>query len=245
MNRYAFYFVVALLAFVVGIIVVYLYFLKSQPAFELPLESILKDDFSPNVSNLQELNGLPKRADFLKDDEKALLLFESAISKWLKEEKIELVIVPSSEITQKINKGKFLYSDEQELLQNAEKVYKPYLVDVNSDGTDELAILSNCSDGNCQFWILKKTKRSFEVILSSYKEVENFKLQKSKTHGYFNIETTEKYSGAPTFFQMKIYKFGGNGYFISECFNYEYRYKDKNGNFHTRKKPKISPLHCC
>jgi hypothetical protein len=245
MKRYIFYLGVSLLAFGVGISFVYFYFDKFQWHFEQPQETIEERVFQNHSSNIQKSDELSRKTEFLTNKEKAFLLFESIINKWLKGQKIESLIEPSPELVQRIKESRFIYADEQGLLQNAEKNYQPTFIDVNSDGKNELAILSNCSEGDCQLWILKQTKRDFEVILSSYQEVANFNLQKSKRKGYFNIRTTQFYRNSKTSLGMRIYKFDGKEYYISDCFEYEFRYKDKNGNFHKLKKPKIYPLHCC
>lgn len=189
------------------------------------------------------------------DKEKASFLFEPTINKWLNKEKIEETIEPSPEIIQKITKEEFLYADYSQLKQNAEAIYKPSLIDVNGDGKNELAILSNCEEGEgCQFWILKESNKDFEVILSSYQEVDNFKLQKNKTKGYFNIETFEIHPDSLISLGMesylpalgiKIYKFDGEQYYISGCFEHEFSYKGKDGKLHNLKKPKLRRVHCC
>jgi hypothetical protein len=246
MRPFILYPAVAASAFVIGSLVVYIFFYQSGSAVgDLPKSN--QENF-PNVfiSKPADKQSFTQRTEFLTDKEKALVVFEPTINKWLKDRSLESVVEPSPATIRKINEGGFLFADESQLLQMAGKIYRPELIDVNGDGTGELAVLSDCSDaGECRFWIFKKTKKDFEIILGSYQEVGKFKLQKNKTKGYFNIETTGVYQESALSMPMKIYKFDGREYSISDCFDYQFRYKDKNEKLHNLKNPRLLPLHCC
>ena len=198
------------------------------------------------LSNQNLIKEKSRKEKYLSEKEKALILFEPTLDKWLSGQKFDANVEPRTEITREITAGKLNFVDENYLLRAAAKNYKPSLIDVNNNGSKELAILSNCSPPEfCELWIFKKTKNDFQVILKTYTVVENFDLRKTKTRGYFDIETIYSYPGSKTSLGMNIYKFNGENYEMKECYDYIYLYEDENGELHKLAKPRFSPLHCC
>jgi hypothetical protein len=250
MHRYVLYFVVGLLAFGIGSGGFYLYFYQVGKTDDKSTVRTEEDKRKAvlqfvNTEQMFKFNTVPEK-DFLTNKEKASILFEPTINKWLNQEKINDAVEPATEIIEKIKEGKYSRVDESELTGTAQISYKPSLIDVNGDGKDELAVLANCLDeASCELWILQRTAKDFKVILSTYNDVGQFKLQKNKTKGYFNIETTRSYRANELFLQMNVLKFGDGEYYGADCFDYEYRYKDKNGKLQNLKKPKLHRLHCC
>jgi hypothetical protein len=246
MRRYTFYLSVALLAFGIGFYFVYSYTLRNAEIVSESVRWLDKETVQTVSLNHTQVREKLKTKEYLPDKEKALLLFQLILNKWLSSQKLDDITEPSEEIIRKITESKIDNVDERGLLQSAQKSYKSYLIDVNGDGKDELAVLSNCSPPEyCELWIFKKTKEDFEVILSTYTEVENFSLRKSRTKRYFDIQTTHPYSKSETTLGMAIYKFDGEQYIKEECYDYQHLYKDKNGNLQKIDKPKLIPLHCC
>lgn len=246
MRRKVFYLVIALLAFGIGFYFVQFYIWQ---IIEKKNESVnwTNEEVEKFVSsNHNSIKVKTRKEEFLTKKEKALILFEPTLKKWLNGETLVNSVETSPDIIHKITDGKFNTVDENSLLLAAEKNYKPSLIDVNDNGENELAILSNCWPPEfCELWIFKKTKNDFQIILSTYTDVENFNLRKTKTNGYFVIETTHSYPKSKTSLGMKIYKFNGEEYIMEECYDYIYLYEDKNGELHKLAKPKYSPLHCC
>lgn len=153
-------------------------------------------------------------------EELAVEAFKTTITKWLR--------------------GKKLKTEFQGA---ADYKFQPYLVDVNGDGKKELGIRNECAPvGNCQFWLLKKGVRGYEVILKSLPgAVQTFKFKNTKTNGYFDLETkdhADAWSG-----RIEIYKFNGKKYVVSECSTYTYSFL-KDGKIFELKKPKITPVKC-
>ncbi|MEZ5424946.1 MAG: hypothetical protein R2747_01660 [Pyrinomonadaceae bacterium] len=237
-----FYITVGILAFGTGVWFVY----QNAPvmtdsfAFEELNEKVV---IPANQKPIREQN---RRKDFVSQKEKASLLFKPTLEKWLSGKSLEKTVEPTEELTEKIKDGNFNLTDEWMLINSAQKSYRPSLIDVNGDGKDELTILSNFSPPEfSELWILKRSKTDFEVILSTYAEVENFSLRKRKTEGYFDIETTFSYPGSETSLGMSIYKFDGKEYVKMECYDYIYLYRDENGDLKKLKKPRLMSLHCC
>jgi len=244
MRRYTFYLSVGLLAFGIGFYFVYgLALRKSETLSESVIP--LNIETPPMVYSNQEKEK-SRRQDYLSNEQRAYFLFENTINKWLSGQKITVPVEPSAETLEKIIESKLNIVDERGLLESAKKVYKPSLMDANGDGKPELTISSNCLPNlSCEFWIFKKVKDEFKVILNTPVEVENFSLRKSKTKAYFDVQTTHSYSQSETTLGMAIHKFDGEQYVLEECYEYQHLYRNKNGKMRKIEKPKLIPLHCC
>jgi hypothetical protein len=62
------------------------------------------------------------------------------------------------------------------------------LIDLNDDGVTEVlgqGMLNCGATGNCPFWIFRKTKLGYELLLDG--EAQTFTIQKSKTNGFHDI----------------------------------------------------------
>jgi hypothetical protein len=121
--------------------------------------------------------------------------------------------------------------------------FQPYLVDVNGDGNKELAVRNGCAPaGNCQFWLFKKARKSYEIILKSLPgSVQTFEFKKTKTNGYFDLVTkvhADAWSGG-----IEVYRFNGKKYVVSECSTYSYSFL-KYGKLYELKKPQIISVKC-
>lgn len=123
--------------------------------------------------------------------------------------------------------------------------FTPYLLDVDGDNGNELAVKNSCAPvGNCQFRLFKKTgKTDYEILLETeVGVVQQFGLRKVKTNGFYDLETTshgDAWSG-----EMNVYKFDGKKYILKECFNYDYIVRDKNGRRVELKEPKLTSYPC-
>ncbi len=248
MRRYTFYLSVALLAFVTGIFFLYLFSLRNptaefavqtEPAQELVAVSIL------NETSLHQETGIES---LISDKEKALLLFEPTLRKWLKKENISGMTDPSPEILERIMTTKLHRYEAPYLTGTARKSYKPSLLDLNDDGLKELSILIDCGgNGGCELWMFRKVERDFEVILWTREEFEKFELTKNKSKGFSDIQTSYRPTEpeSETLISFDNYKFDGRKYHLSGCSEYVNRYRDKKGKLRKLKKPILLHLDDC
>jgi hypothetical protein len=231
MRRYTFYFAVALLAFGIGSYVA----MKSH-------QRISEKTLSPESKETQEKKtqqDISQKDDFPTDEqfeEWKMNSFKPVLEKWLKNQRIE----------EYINLER-----NDEWAANSEHDARTKLIDVNAGGKNELALQTGCAAvGNCEFWLFEKTKNSYKIILS-INMVQQFKLKRNKSNGYFDLET--KAHGSATSGGIAIYKFAGNEYKINKCFGYEYeplRKKGgetlytKDGQLILKDKPTLTPASC-
>lgn len=243
MNRYAFYFVIALLAFGIGVSFAYFYFWYPVQVSEEISEQV--EGKTPQI-NILPAEFSNRRTFSLTNKESALLFYKSTIDKWLKAEKIEKIVSSPPEVIETIKELKLSFNEEQFLINSVQKSYKPNLIDVNGDGEDELMIVDNVDSYTISdLWLLKRTTDDFKVILFDYQFIEKLKLLKNKSKKYFDIEASSGYSEDSDSSRKDIYKFNGKEYFHDGCFSYKYRYQDKNGKWHNLKKPILKKLDDC
>lgn len=179
MRRKLFYFSVAIMAFVTGICFLYLFSFRTsvtdiavqtEPTQDLAAVSVLSKPSLHQETGIESL---------ISDKEKALLLFEPTLKKWLRKENIPEIIEPSPEILQRIEATKLYRYEAPYLTRMAQKSYKPSLIDLNDDRSPELSILIDCGEPNgCELWIFREIAGDFEIILRTSWELEQFKITK-------------------------------------------------------------------
>lgn len=223
MNRYAFYFGIGLLSFFIGLIVVFAFYSKIT-------DKILEKQNTDTLTSIEKNTTNSKNNDdFVTDDEILKWQkdsFKPIINKWMKNQKIEEYVELNRE------DGWAAYN---------QKYASTGLLDVDNDGIKELAIQTGCAAvGNCEFWLFKKKGRDYETILSTVM-VQRYKLRKTKTKGYFDLET--KTHGSATDGGISIYRYNGKEYVISKCFKYDYIVL-KNDKMYELKKPIILRQKC-
>lgn len=244
MRRYIFYSSVALLAFGIGSSVVFnLYFKRVEQSVAAQTTETNK---SENKEQYLTLQTSQDDDDAIDEDEGAFKVLEPTIEKWLRGGEIK---TGWNDITSELIKevtGKDeseLSEDELHFWRDSDFQFTTYLIDVDGDGKNELAIQNRCAPvGNCEFLIFRKSGNSYKTILqTSYGAVQTFKLKNSKTNGYFDLETKshgDAWSGG-----IEVYKFDGKQYKDSECYKYNYSYL-KGGKLYELKKPKITQRKC-
>lgn len=127
---------------------------------------------------------------------------------------------------------------------NSEHYASVVLLDVNGDGRKELAMQSGCAAvGNCVFWVFQKTGDGYTQLLIA-DMVQRFKLRKTRTNNYYDLETSSHDSANSG--GIAVYKYNGSEYKIAECFGYEYELTGKmiNGQSVTRDTPTLTPADC-
>ena len=247
MRRTLFYLSVALLAFGIGSFVVFSFYWNSAVEVAVQLEPT-QDFVAVSVSNELSLHQATGIENLISDEEKALLLFEPTLKKWLKKENIAELIEPSPEILETIMVTELHKYEAPYLTRMARKSYKPSLLDLNDDGSAELSILINCGEPDgCELWVFRKARRDFEVVLLTSWEFETFEITKNKSKGFWNIQTSHHYADPESETSMRLdsYKFDGQKYYHSGCSEYINRYRDKKGELRYLKKPILQHLDDC
>ena len=140
------------------------------------------------------------------------------------------VTVPASSIVE--------ITSEAEL-QQAVLETRTALIDLNDDGVPEVMAqgMVNCgATGNCPFWVLRKTKEGYEIILEG--EAQTFTIQPSTSNGFRDIvlATHGSYSsGGLTLYQFK------EGFYsdvASYCYDWTVLEGDKVREL---KEPRVTP----
>ena len=118
-------------------------------------------------------------------------------------------------------------------------------LDLNGDGVPELEILAInhlChSPSNCPVWIYRRQGAGYERLLDAG-NIVLLAPQKTLTHGYRDIMTTRHGSAWQS--GLTLYKFDGHEYRRSACFSEMDGFRGRDGEYHFRKKPRITPVPC-
>jgi hypothetical protein len=245
MRRYTFYLSVALFAFGIGSFVVFNFYLKRfEQTVNIQTREINKLEIKEQTpTSTQET---PEDNEINYEEKAAFDVLRPTIKKWLRGEKVksernDITFELIKEVTGKSESE--LNETEKHFWQDLGFEFTPYLIDVNGDGKNELAIRNSCAPvGNCKFWLFRKSGNGYETILeTSYGAVQTFKLKSSKTKGYFDLETKDH--GSSTSGGIEIYKFNGNNYKVNQCYDYNYSYL-KDDKVYKLKKPKITLSKC-
>jgi hypothetical protein len=127
---------------------------------------------------------------------------------------------------------------ETELKETAFETRITFL-DLNGDGVPEVIAqgIANCgATGNCPFWVLKKSKLSYEVILEG--EAQTFTVQRTSTNGFRDIvlSTHGSYSSGG----LTNYQYEAGVYRDAGCYFYEWTVLEGR-NVRELKEPRITP----
>lgn len=201
MNRYAFYFVVSLLAFAVGITSFLVFYRQREiPNDLLPVEKIEVSKTTPTNSIIEQPISSDEEVCSGLDAED---YFEPAIAKWFKGQKVE---------EKPMRPPKEYRSEGDE--------YVPSLIDVNQDSKKELMIKGYCSPmKNCAFYIFEKNGCEYKRLFYSHHKIQSVSFGKSSHKGYREIKTTTKLNERTGFYST--YKYNGEYYETNNCFKYE------------------------
>ena len=105
-------------------------------------------------------------------------------------------------------------------LQKAALDTRVKMIDLNGDGVPEVVAqgMVNCgATGNCPFWVLRKMKRGYELILEG--EAQTFTIQNSSSNGFRNIVLSRH--GSASSGDLTLYQFKEGVYRDVSCYNYE------------------------
>jgi len=117
----------------------------------------------------------------------------------------------------------------------------PSYVDLNSDGTDEFTIRTNCgATGNCDMDIFERVGNRPRRILRAVHGVQLFGKQGEKYFGYYDVWT--RMHGSWNAGDQVVYRYNGRRYRPIACYAYEYEDGDTNGK--ATEEPTLTPYPC-
>lgn len=134
--------------------------------------------------------------------------------------------------------GELEIKTETELRKNAFAT-RITLLDLNGDAISEViaqGMVSCGATGNCPFWVLKKSKQRYEVILEG--EAQTFTVQQSSTNGFRDIVlfTHGSYSSGG----LTNYQYREGAYRDVGCYSYDWTVLEAE-NVRELKEPRINP----
>ena len=98
-----------------------------------------------------------------------------------------------------------------------------------------------CGANNCVAWIYKKTQNKYRLLLDAG-AISGFEVQKSVTKGYRDVIARGHSSAWESV--LALYKFDGKKYRLSQCYNRNYSYLDKDGKLQEVKRPIVKQVKC-
>lgn len=248
MCRFIIYPAVAFSAFATGMFFAYLLFqpVESQDRTRINLtEAVYLEPSSVDNSSLNQQTGIES---LISDKQKASMLFEPTLKSWLETGNVPRVVAPSNEIIKRIVATRLHRYQAPYLVAMANKSYRPSVLDLNGDGKSELAIMLNCNAPiGCELWIFREVKDDFEVILRTTSQLEKFKIRKTRSKRFFDIQTSY-YLNDPASEMLKRmdeYKFDGHTYTLRGCSGLVNQYRDSNGDLHKLKRPVLEHYDDC
>lgn len=248
MMRSLFYFIVAVTAFSIGAGSVFTYGVVSRY-----ISSSTPASKPRTVTATARIPDSPKSTEPVRYwkpltwEEKAEVLFGSTIKSWLAGEPVAGYVGPSPEIISRVENDERYRSEVTSLQLTAREGYRPSVIDVDGDKQKELAILPMCTDGgiNCALWVLDKTETGFRVILTTIYRPDFFEVVTKRSQNHPEIRTYHDYEEQNDIRGLDIYTFDSGEYSQSNCYEFKYRHRDKNGRWVLIKNPKLVELHCC
>lgn len=243
MRRYLLYLSIAVMAFSFGVLTVFYFYVNTEiQSAEVRVSEAKENSEMKSVINTAQ-NQISK-GELNDEEQTAFDVLKPTIKRWLRGGKIknEFTEASNESIKDILGKDKSQLSDEETIWFSYFR-FKPTLIDVNGDGKEELAIRNYCAPvGNCQFWLFKKNVSGYKTILKIPDgAVQSFKLKRSKTNGYFDLETRshgDAWSGG-----VILYKFNGKEYTVRGCSTYSYSHL-REGKLIELKKPQIRQVKC-
>jgi hypothetical protein len=114
-------------------------------------------------------------------------------------------------------------------------------IDLNGDGTPEvvaqgMGVLSCGATGNCPFWVLRKSKAGYQVILEG--GAQTFTIQRSSTNGFRDIVLSTH--GSSSSGGLMIYQYQEDVYKAVGCYDYEWTVLEDE-KIRELKEPLITP----
>lgn len=244
MRLYLLCFAAVVAAFGIGFGCADFYFYRVKK--DAPNSGITTTQMTENITsptpNSNDDSSPVEETDF--EAKAAFTVLKPTIEKWFSGAPVKSVFTdPSDESIREITGKRRSEMDDPDAVWLMGLRFEPTLMDFNGDGQNELAIRNLCAMvGNCSFTVFRKKGKSYEIILESAAgAVQTFRLERTKSNGYFDIKTTDHgdaWSGG-----IDIYKFDGAKYKVAECFDYDYAAL-VDGKHTVWKKPRVTPRKC-
>jgi|SRR5271169_1192894 len=119
-------------------------------------------------------------------------------------------------------------------------------VDLSGKGVGEFVAQSvndrSCSPtGNCEFWVLRQNGDKYSVILHRI-ATQTFTIQPTLTSGFHDLVLGQH--GSATDQGLTLYRFDGSKYRRIACYDADWSFLGKDGEYHTRKEPHLTPTIC-
>lgn len=116
-------------------------------------------------------------------------------------------------------------------------------VDLNGDGVPEVIAQPSgdgiCSPtGNCPFWVFQKFGNIYRLILAKG-AVQEFTIQQTRTNGYSDLVLGMH--GSATLQGLFVYQFLDGRYRQTGCYDANWSYLAKDGEYHDLDEPRITP----
>jgi hypothetical protein len=122
-------------------------------------------------------------------------------------------------------------------------------VDLGDGGVTEFLALADgstpprlCSPtGNCEAWVFRPSGDSYSVILHRT-ATQTFTIQPTLTNGLHDLVLGQH--GSATDIGLALYRFDGAKYRRVACYDANWDSLGKDGKYHTRKEPRLTPKVC-
>jgi hypothetical protein len=132
---------------------------------------------------------------------------------------------------------------EQQLRDAAGKA-RVKAVDLGDSGVKEfLAIgVGLCSPtGNCDVWVFRENGAKYSMILHRI-ATQNFTIQPTITNGFHDLVLGQH--GSATDQGLTLYRFDGSKYRRTACYDANWSFLGKDGEYHTLEEPRITSTIC-
>lgn len=122
--------------------------------------------------------------------------------------------------------------------------YSAWEIDLSDSGVSAVIVQGKTTClcgavGNCSFSIFESVPPHKTLLDTDL--VQEFHFRSARTNGYRDLVTS---SAGAVDSELRIFRFDGKRYTLKECYDKSYIYRDKQGNPHTMKNPKITPEPC-
>jgi hypothetical protein len=130
------------------------------------------------------------------------------------------------------------FESESELRKAAQDT-RIKMIDLNGDGVPEVVAqgMIGCgATGNCPFWVLRKAKQGYELILEG--EAQTFTIQKPSSSGFRDIVLSRH--GTSSSGDLSHYQFHEGAYLAVACYGYDWTVLEGE-KVRELKEPRITP----
>lgn len=95
--------------------------------------------------------------------------------------------------------------------------------------------------GNCESWVFRQNHDGYTAILHRI-ATQNFTIQPAITNGFHDLVLGQH--GSANEQGLTLYQFDGSKYRRIACYDASWSFLAKDGEHHTRKDPRITPVIC-